>query len=99
MPVFTYLVPERVEDLTELRLNNEKGQTIFLMQKRPHRFLARVVGESLRGGWPHNYKISDSRSNTLYIIECRFPRTRYEIFDFANSQSAKKWLLSLCLQY
>lgn len=89
MPVFTYRVPERVDDLTELCLNNEQGQTIFLMQKRPHRFLARVVGESLRGGWPHNYKISDSGGNTLYIIDCRFPRIRYEIFDFSNSYSAK----------
>lgn len=89
MPVFTYLVPEWVDHTTELRLTNEHGQTIFLMQKRPHRLLARVFGESLRGGWPHNYKISDFRSNTLYMIDCRFPRINYEIFDYANSQSAK----------
>lgn len=87
MPHFAYQVPETVHYSTELPVKDERGKTLFLLQKRPHKFLASIANETLRGGVPFTYKISNANGAVLYRIGCWFPGIRYEITDYSSSQT------------
>ncbi|MFJ5714479.1 hypothetical protein [Neobacillus sp. NPDC093127] len=87
MQNFTYQVPIRVHLSTKLPITDEKGNTIFLMQKQRHRFLASIFNGILRYGLPFCYQIANISGQPLYIIDCVFPGFRYKLIEHVSSQT------------
>ena len=83
---FTYQIPNRVHFFTKYPIKNEKGKTIFLLKKRPHKFLASIFNAILRFGLPYTYKITYSNGNPLYSVDCWFPGMRYKVIDHISSE-------------
>lgn len=84
---FTYQVPNKVRVSTIMPIFNENGVTVFELQKKQHRFLARIVNNSLRNGIPYCYKISNSYGKPLYTIDCAFPGINYKLTEHLSSQT------------
>ncbi|TDK61776.1 hypothetical protein E2K98_12870 [Bacillus salipaludis] len=87
MEQFTYQVPEKVHISTIIPIINEQGETVFEIRKQQHKFLARIVHNSIRGGIPYSYKIANAFGKPLYTIDCTFPGIRYKLTDHLSSQT------------
>src|SRR4051812_31097058 len=89
MEQFTYQVPEKVHISTIIPIINEQGEVAFEIRKQQHKFLARFVHNSLRGGIPYSYKIANAFGKPLYTIDCLFPGFRYKLIDHLSSQTVQ----------
>ncbi|WP_342041935.1 tubby C-terminal domain-like protein [Bacillus sp. OTU2372] len=87
MEQFTYQVPKKVHISTIIPIINEQGKVVFEIRKQQHKFLARIVHNSLRGGIPYSYKIANGYGKPLYTIDCAFPGIRYKLTDHLSSQT------------
>ncbi|MFF2449621.1 hypothetical protein ACFVSW_21495 [Neobacillus sp. NPDC058068] len=87
MEKFTYQVPEKVNISTIIPIINEQGEAVFEIRKQQHKFLARIVHDSLRGGIPYSYKIANAYGKPLYTIDCAFPGIRYKLTGHLCSQT------------
>ncbi|MBT2701059.1 hypothetical protein J7E79_27610 [Bacillus sp. ISL-40] len=87
MEQFTYQVPEKVHISTIIPIINEQGEAVFEIRKQQHKFLARIVHNSIRGGIPYSYKIANAYGKPLYTIDCEFPGIRYNLTDHLSSQT------------
>lgn len=86
MQHFTYQVPKSVHRSTKLSILDKQGKTVFILQKRPHKFLAAILNASLRTGVPYTYKVSNASGEALYSIDCWFPGFRYELIDHLSAK-------------
>ncbi|MEH7110433.1 tubby C-terminal domain-like protein [Bacillus sp. JJ1764] len=89
MEQFTYQVPEKVHVSTIIQIINEQGETVFEIRKQQHKFLARIVHNSLRGGIPYCYRIANAFGKPLYTIDCLIPGFRYKLIDYLSSQTVQ----------
>ena len=89
MEQFTYQVPEKVHISTLIPIINKQGEAVFEIRKQQHKFLARIVLNSLRGGIPYSYKIANAFGKPLYTIDCLFPGFRYKLIDHLSSQTVQ----------
>ena len=87
MEQFTYQVPEKVHISTIIPIINGQGEAVFEIRKQQHKFLARIVHNSLRGGIPYSYKISNAFGKPIFTIDCLFPGFRYKLTDHLSSQT------------
>jgi len=87
MEQFTYQVPEEMHISTIIPIINEQGEAVFEIRKQQHKFLARFVHNTLRGGIPYSYKIANAYGKPLYTIVCAFPGIRYKLTDHLSSQT------------
>jgi hypothetical protein len=86
MEQFTYQVPSKVRISTIMPIINENGETVFEIRKQPHRFLARIVNNSLRC-IPYSYKIANAYGKPLYSIDYAFPGIHYKLTEHLSSQT------------
>lgn len=87
MEQFKYQVPEKVHISTILPIINEQGEVVFEIRKQPHKYLARIVHNSLRYGIPFSYKIANEYGEPLYTIDCLFPGFKYKLTNHLSSQT------------
>lgn len=87
MEQFTYKVPEKVHISTIIPIITEHGEVVFKLGKQQHKFLARIVHNTLRRGIPYSYKIANGYGKPLYTIDCAFPGIRYKLTDHLSSQT------------
>ena len=87
MEQFTYQVPEKVHITTIIPILNEKKEVAFEIRKQQHKFLARIVHNTLRSGIPYSYKLANGYGKPLYTIDCAFPGIKYKLTDNLSSQT------------
>lgn len=86
MQHFIYQVPKSVHRSTELSILDKHEKTTFILQKRPHKFIAAIFNASLRTGVPFTYKVSNASGEALYSIDCWFPGIHYELIDHLSGK-------------
>jgi len=86
MLTFTYEVPNKVRMSTKIPIINEQGEPVFTLQKNQHRFFARIVHDTVRGGLPYCYKVNDMNGEFFYSIVCTFPGIRYQLTEQSSQQ-------------
>jgi hypothetical protein len=96
MEQYTYQVPEKVHNSTIIPIINEQGEAVFEIRKKQHKFLARIVHNSIRYGLPYCYKIANVNGEPLYTIDCAFPGIGYKMTDHLSSQTV--WIASYRVQ-
>lgn len=87
MEQFTYQVPEKVRISTIIPIINDQREVIFEIRKQQHKFLARIVHNSVRGGIHYNYKIANANGKPIYTIDRTFPGIRYKLIDHFSSRT------------
>ena len=86
MQRFTYQVPNKVHMSTKIPIINEHGETIYTIQKQPHRFLTSIVHALLRYGLPFCYKIDDANKQPFYSLDCVFTGIGYKLTEHLSPQ-------------
>ncbi|QHJ69975.1 hypothetical protein [Planococcus halotolerans] len=86
MEHFEYEVPKWIRRSTKISIMNDQGMKRFILQRRPHKFVASLVHGSLRGGLPFTYKVSSTDKNPLFSTDCWFPGFNYKLIDHSSSE-------------